>query len=117
MYCFFRPNNIITSAVAADLADHPSVKGNAKAIGTVTGIINGSGSVVAALGLLVIGPLQLAYGWKSVWYFLIFCVITGTALMSPKVYKELYVEGKEIIAVPSREVELGAVSNDNYGRK
>tara|TARA_B110000971_G_C19529650_1_gene285421 strand:+ start:250 stop:474 length:225 start_codon:yes stop_codon:yes gene_type:complete len=37
------PNNIITSAVAADLASHPSIKGNNKALGTVTGIINGSG--------------------------------------------------------------------------
>ena len=39
------PNNIITSAVAADLADDPSIKGNNRALGTVTGIINGSGSV------------------------------------------------------------------------
>lgn len=84
------PNNIITSAVAADLADHPSVKNNAKALGTVTGIINGSGSVIAALGLLVIGPLQLAYGWNSVWYFLVVCVLVGTLLMTPKVMKELF---------------------------
>ena len=31
------PNNIITSAVAADLASHPSIGGNKKALGTVTG--------------------------------------------------------------------------------
>ena len=35
------PNNIITSAVAADLADDPSIKGSNKSLGTVTGIING----------------------------------------------------------------------------
>merc|ERR1711862_289653 len=45
------PNNIITSAVAADLASHPSVKGNNKSLGTVTGLINGTGSFVAAAGL------------------------------------------------------------------
>jgi sugar phosphate permease len=50
MLCFMGclvggPNNIITSAVAADLAEDPSIKGSAKALGTVTGIINGSGSV------------------------------------------------------------------------
>ena len=84
------PNTIITSAVAADLADHPTVKGNAKALGTVTGIINGSGSIIAAFGLLLIGPLQQTYGWDSVWMFLIVCVICGTLLMSPKVYKEIY---------------------------
>ena len=44
------PNNIISSAVAADLASHPSIKGNSRALGTVTGIINGSGSVTASIG-------------------------------------------------------------------
>lgn len=84
------PNNIITSAVAADLADHPSIKGNSRALGTVTGIINGSGSITAALGLLLIGPIQVGYGWSFVWYFLLLCVALGTLLMGPKVYKELY---------------------------
>ena len=45
------PNNIISSAVAADLASHPSIQGNNRALGTVTGIINGSGSVTAAIGI------------------------------------------------------------------
>lgn len=49
------PNNIITSAVAADLADDPSIGGNTRSLGTVTGIINGSGSITAAFGLMVIG--------------------------------------------------------------
>jgi len=83
------PNNIITSAVAADLADHPSIGGNTRVLGTVTGIINGSGSITAALGLMLIAPLQKAGGWTAVWYFLILCVATGTALMGPKIWKEL----------------------------
>ena len=49
------PNNIITSAVAADLAEHPSIGGNTRSLGTVTGIINGSGSITAAFGLMCIG--------------------------------------------------------------
>ena len=53
------PNNIITSAVAADLADDPSIKGNNKALGTVTGIINGSGSITAAIGQLAIPVLYV----------------------------------------------------------
>merc|ERR1712066_955232 len=83
------PNNIITSAVAADLAEHPSIGGNARSLGTVTGIINGSGSIIAAIGLMFIGPLKSLGGWAAVWYFLIMCVLTGTALMGPKIYKEL----------------------------
>ena len=91
------PNNIITSAVAADLADDPSIKGNNKALGTVTGIINGSGSITAAIGQLAIPVFYKmgiadGVGYKYVWYFLIFCTATGTTLMSSKIYRELYPE-------------------------
>ncbi|CAB9502228.1 Sugar phosphate exchanger 3 [Seminavis robusta] len=84
------PNNIITSAVAADLASHPSVRGNNKSLGTVTGLINGCGSITASLGLLAVGPLQNAFGWGSVWLYLIACTATGTALMGTKIYAELF---------------------------
>jgi sugar phosphate permease len=87
---FRRPNNIITSAVAADLASDPSVRGNNKSLGTVTGLINGCGSITAAIGLLAVGPLQSMYGWGSVWVFLIFCTATGTLLMGTKIYSELF---------------------------
>ena len=109
------PNNIITSAVAADLAEHPSIEGNPKALGTVTGIINGSGSITAALGLMAIGPMQVAYGWTSVWYFLILCTIIGTLLMSPKVYKEIYSHDEvERTSNPRESVrEMAPPSNRN----
>jgi OPA family glycerol-3-phosphate transporter-like MFS transporter 1/2 len=84
------PNNIITSAVAADLSQHPSVRGSSKAVGTVTGMINGCGSITASIGLLAIGPLQEHYGWGSVWIFLIFCTAAGTLLMATKIYAELF---------------------------
>lgn len=84
------PNNIITSAVAADLASHPSVRGSSKSLGTVTGLINGCGSVTASIGLLAVGPLQDRFGWGSVWLFLIACTGTGTLLMAPKIYAELF---------------------------
>jgi sugar phosphate permease len=88
------PNNIITSAVAADLADAPSIKGNSRALGTVTGIINGSGSITAAFGQLAIPVLfdlgkAHGVGYKYVWYFLILCTIIGTSLMGSKIWKEL----------------------------
>ena len=60
------PNNIITSAVAADLASHPFVHGSLKLLGTITGIINGAGSLVSSIRLLFIEPLQAHYGWGGV---------------------------------------------------
>jgi len=97
------PNNIITSAVAADLADDPSIKGNNRALGTVTGIINGSGSVTAAIGQMMI-PLLFDAGkadgvnYRYVWLFLVFCTIVGTALLGPKIYKELVPEKEPLAA-------------------
>mmetsp|Transcript_108613 Transcript_108613/g.162468 ORF Transcript_108613/g.162468 Transcript_108613/m.162468 type:complete len:474 (+) Transcript_108613:93-1514(+) len=88
------PNNIITSAVAADLASHPSVRGSNKSLGTVTGLINGCGSITASIGLLVVRPLEDAYGWASVWLFLIACTFTGTALMGTKIYAELFPQSR-----------------------
>jgi MFS transporter, OPA family, solute carrier family 37 (glycerol-3-phosphate transporter), member 1/2 len=90
LFVAHRPNNIITSAVAADLAAHPSVRGNNKSLGTVTGLINGTGSITASIGLLAVGPLQSTYGWGSVWVYLIGCTATGTLLMSSKIYAELF---------------------------
>merc|ERR1711862_234253 len=91
------PNNIITSAVAADLASHPSVRGSSKPLGTVTGLINGCGSITASIGLLAVGPLQDRYGWGSVWFFLMACTFTGTALMGPKIKEELYPSPHELV--------------------
>jgi len=84
------PNNIITSAVAADLADLVG----SKATGTITGIINGSGSVTAAIGQLMIPVLAAAgerdgVNYRYVWLFLVVCTILGTLFLSPKIKKEL----------------------------
>lgn len=90
------PNNIITSAVAADLASHPSVKGNNKSLGTVTGLINGCGAITASIGLLAVGPISQKYGWGAVWLYLIGCTTTGTLLMGPKIYSEIFPEPVEM---------------------
>jgi len=92
------PNNIITSAVAADLSSHPSVRGSSKSLGTVTGLINGCGSLTASVGLLAVGPLQDAFGWSSVWVYLIGCTATGTLLMSTRIYAELFPPSQPVSA-------------------
>eukprot|EP00981_Chlorochromonas_danica_P001213 scaffold268_cov210-Ochromonas_danica.AAC.8 len=82
------PINIITSAVAVDLAENNHISGRNDLM-TVTGLINGSGSIIAALGLVIIGPLQVRYGWKHIWYLLMACTCLGTILLSPAIRKEL----------------------------
>uniref|UniRef100_A0A3P9C8T9 Solute carrier family 37 member 1 n=1 Tax=Maylandia zebra TaxID=106582 RepID=A0A3P9C8T9_9CICH len=63
------PYALITTAVSADLGTHKSLKGNARALSTVTAIIDGTGSVGAALGPLLAGLLS-AGGWDQVFYML-----------------------------------------------
>jgi OPA family glycerol-3-phosphate transporter-like MFS transporter 3 len=43
-------NNVISSACSADLGKQEALKGNARAISTVTGIIDGTGTLGSALG-------------------------------------------------------------------
>jgi sugar phosphate permease len=110
------PNNIITSAVAADLADDPSIRGNNRALGTVTGIINGSGSVTAAVGQLLIPiffdwGLKNGVGYRYVWFFLVFCTVVGTSLMSGRIMKELQPpqETASLISMTTRHAGYQAI--------
>ncbi|CAH8596485.1 unnamed protein product [Heterobilharzia americana] len=59
------PYGLITTAVSADLGTHPSLSSNSRALATVTGIIDGTGSVGAALGPLLCGLLK-PYGWSVI---------------------------------------------------
>jgi MFS transporter, OPA family, solute carrier family 37 (glycerol-3-phosphate transporter), member 1/2 len=85
-----RPNDMITSAVAGDLAAYPSIRGNNKSHETVGDLINGAGSIIASIGLLAVGPLEANHGFASVWTYLIFCTAIGTLLMSTKIYAEVF---------------------------
>jgi sugar phosphate permease len=51
-------NNLISSACAADLGRQESLKGNERATSTVTGIIDGTGTLGSAVGQLIIGMTQ-----------------------------------------------------------
>lgn len=61
------PYALITTAVSAELGTHPTVSGSSKALATVTAIIDGTGSIGAAVGPLIAG-LILQYGWDTVFY-------------------------------------------------
>ncbi|XP_074055880.1 glucose-6-phosphate exchanger SLC37A2-like [Macrotis lagotis] len=82
------PYSLITTAVSADLGTHKSLKGNAKALSTVTAIIDGTGSIGAALGPLLAGFLS-PMDWNNVFYMLISADVLACLLLSRLVYKEI----------------------------
>ncbi|KAJ8267064.1 hypothetical protein GJAV_G00137890 [Gymnothorax javanicus] len=82
------PYALITTAVSADLGTHESLQGNAKALATVTAIIDGTGSVGAALGPLLAGLISPT-GWNNVFYMLITADVLACLLLSRLVFKEV----------------------------
>ena len=80
---------MIGAACAADLGKTAIEYGLPSAVSLVTGIIDGTGSVGAAVGQVTIPFLELNYGWGSVFLmFMIMCSISAVALL-PVVIKEL----------------------------
>uniref|UniRef100_A0A6Q2XG29 Glucose-6-phosphate exchanger SLC37A2 n=1 Tax=Esox lucius TaxID=8010 RepID=A0A6Q2XG29_ESOLU len=82
------PYALITTAVSADLGTHESLKGNSRALSTVTAIIDGTGSIGAALGPLLAGLISPT-GWNNVFFMLITADILACLLLSRLVYKEV----------------------------
>lgn len=64
------PYALITTAVSAELGTHSSLGDNSKALATVTAIIDGTGSIGAAVGPLLAGLIYTQAGWHSVFYIL-----------------------------------------------
>ncbi|XP_042333253.1 glucose-6-phosphate exchanger SLC37A2 isoform X1 [Sceloporus undulatus] len=82
------PYALITTAVSADLGTHESLQGNSKALSTVTAIIDGTGSVGAALGPLLAGLISSS-SWDNVFYMLISADVLACLLLSRVVFKEM----------------------------
>ncbi|KAL4282631.1 hypothetical protein GQ457_16G004670 [Hibiscus cannabinus] len=74
------PYSLITTAVAADLGTQDLIKGNSRALATVTAIIDGTGSVGAALGPLLAGYISTR-GWNSVFFMLIFAIFLASLFL------------------------------------
>lgn len=82
------PYALITTAVSADLGTHSSVRGDARALATVTAIIDGTGSVGASLGPLLTGFLNTK-GWDAVFVMLMICALIAGLLLTRLVISEL----------------------------
>ena len=57
------PYALITTAVSADLGQHKSLKGDATLMSTVTAIIDGCGSIGAAMQGYLVSWIADTYGW------------------------------------------------------
>uniref|UniRef100_A0A8R1DL35 MFS domain-containing protein n=1 Tax=Caenorhabditis japonica TaxID=281687 RepID=A0A8R1DL35_CAEJA len=77
------PINMIASSIVADLGKSEKIKDNAEALSTVTGIIDGSGSVGSAIGQFMIPVIQHRFGWNSVFYG--FMAMVGNKIFSGNV--------------------------------
>ncbi|CAG9831094.1 unnamed protein product [Diabrotica balteata] len=82
------PYALITTAVSAELGTHHSLEGNSKALATVTAIIDGTGSIGAAVGPLLAGFVK-GYGWKNVFVMLMISDICALFLLVKLVKQEI----------------------------
>ena len=84
------PYALITTAVSADLGTHPSLNGNSAALATVTSIIDGTGSVGAALGPYLVGLISAGSdSWNGVFKMLLICNILALVMLTRLVKKEI----------------------------
>ncbi|CAB1412357.1 unnamed protein product [Pleuronectes platessa] len=83
------PSNIISSAISADLGRQEALRGSQQALATVTGIVDGTGSMGAAGGQYLVSLIESKLGWMYVFYF--FVVMTGGSIVfiTPLLLNEL----------------------------
>uniref|UniRef100_A0A8C1RIN7 Sugar phosphate exchanger 3 n=1 Tax=Cyprinus carpio TaxID=7962 RepID=A0A8C1RIN7_CYPCA len=68
------PSNIISSAISADLGRQGALQNSQQALATVTGIVDGTGSIGAAGGQYLVSLIESKLGWMCVFYFFIIMV-------------------------------------------
>lgn len=80
--------NLISAAISADLGRQGPIQGNAEALATVTGIVDGTGSVGAAIGQVLVPVIQQRFGWQKVFIvFMVMTALTGVCIL-PMFYRE-----------------------------
>ncbi|KAB2622824.1 glycerol-3-phosphate transporter 4 [Pyrus ussuriensis x Pyrus communis] len=101
------PYALITTAVSADLGTHSSLRGDSRALATVTAIIDGTGSVGAAFGPLLSGFLSTKE-WDAVFLMLMICALIATLLLSRLVIAEISEKMCKPVPVSSGQQSFGA---------
>ena len=90
--------NIIAATAAIDLAKRESLKGNDKALATVSGILDGSGSLGAAFGSIIIGEIRMRT-WSGVFIYLSISMLISSFTILRAMVREI----KEIIKIRKGE--------------
>ena len=83
------PYALITTAVSAELGTHKSLKGSSKALATVTAIIDGTGSLGAAVGPFMAGYLTGHGSWSHVFNMLVLSNVFALFFLSRLVKREM----------------------------
>uniref|UniRef100_A0A8C9L7Z6 Sugar phosphate exchanger 3 n=1 Tax=Pavo cristatus TaxID=9049 RepID=A0A8C9L7Z6_PAVCR len=83
------PSNMISSAISADLGRQDLVRGSSEALATVTGIVDGTGSIGAAVGQYLVSLIQENLGWMWVFYFFILMTSSTILFISPLIVREI----------------------------
>ena len=102
------PTNLVASMIPSDLAQHTEIEGNRRVLGTITGIIVGTGTIWAGLGMLVIGWLQ-DVSWTYVFSFLLgngVLAVVLLALETRKAYREGIRSRKSSLGLELEETDL-----------
>ncbi|OQR91457.1 sugar phosphate exchanger [Achlya hypogyna] len=93
------PANLISTAISADLGTCPTLRGNTAALATVTGIIDGTGSVGAAIVQYLVGYLANCKttpaggqecSWGPVFSLLEIGSVLSIVCLLPLLWKELH---------------------------
>jgi len=83
-----KPSTVSLSHPLSDIALHPHKSHPLKALSTVTAIIDGSGSLGAALGPLLTGVVLAPFGWRGVVFMWICCNLAAALPLVLIVFQE-----------------------------
>uniref|UniRef100_A0A8C6GCW4 Sugar phosphate exchanger 3 n=1 Tax=Mus spicilegus TaxID=10103 RepID=A0A8C6GCW4_MUSSI len=84
------PSNMVSSAISADLGRQELIQGSSEALATVTGIVDGTGSIGAAVGQYLVSLIQDNLGWMWVFYFFILMTSCTILFISPLIVREIF---------------------------
>uniref|UniRef100_A0A914CG58 Major facilitator superfamily (MFS) profile domain-containing protein n=1 Tax=Acrobeloides nanus TaxID=290746 RepID=A0A914CG58_9BILA len=73
------PYNLIVGTISVDLGSQPALAGNSKAMSTVSGLIDGTGSAGSAIGQFLVPFIQTSFDWQYVFYM--FIIMNGLSIL------------------------------------